>query len=436
MSPISTNRDEEASLVKRWLADEELRELARNSDVVFSFDRSDGERIAVFCFRDGVVSVYAADDIDVEFSVILSEVDWSLVMSPNPPPRKQSVLAFLNPEAGGSIGGSELAFAQHLQLVRRLVEIARGEQVDSAAAANSDLSALRGSYTRMVVPGVGEVDVYSERSGTGRPVVLLATAGSDTRQFHGVMTDPELSSRHELIAVDLPWHGKSNPAVGQRNSSYSLDSDKYVATVASFLQSLNLDQLPVVVGSSMAGALVVELAARHPSAVLGVVGAQVGPRVANRRTPWLRNPRVNQTLHAAEWTYGLMSPLSPKRYRDLVWWGYSQGGYGVYDGDIGYYVGSWDVDNITHLLDSQTPPVVLLSGIYDYSVPPERTAELARLVPGSIHREMPELGHFPQAENPPVYSRYLSWALEKIYERSLSLETGLQRPHQQLKENK
>lgn len=276
------------------------------------------------------------------------------------------------------------------------------------------MEGIIGGYVRLDVPAWGSCDVFYEKAGSGPPLILLATAGADTRQWHGVMTDEGLTSRNTLFAFDLPWHGKSSPAAGRRNTEYALDTTSYTDCIAAFIAALSLKDKPIIVGASMAGAVVVEMLALHPELVAGAVGAQAGPRVDNRHTPWLRNPTVNQTLHVPEWTFGLMNPASPKFHRDRVWWGYSQGGFGVYERDIVYYSNSWDIENVSHLFTEHTPPLVLLNGSYDYSVPPEQTKELASEVPGAVYKDMPELGHFPHAENPSAFARYLLWALDHI----------------------
>jgi pimeloyl-ACP methyl ester carboxylesterase len=273
---------------------------------------------------------------------------------------------------------------------------------------------VTGRYVRVSVPAWGVCDVYYESAGTGTPVILLPTAGSDCGQYHGLMSDSRLTQDFRLITFDLPWHGKSLPPATKRNTGYTLDTTSFTDCIAGFIQALRLDEKPVLVGASMAGAVVIEMAALHPTLVRGVVSSQAGPRVANRHTPWLRNPKINQTLHVPEWTYGLMSPQSPKSQRDRVWWGYSLGGFSVYEQDINYYSSSWDIDRVRHLLDEQSPLAVLMNGIYDYSVPPEATQELQRQVPNSIYREMPELGHFPHAENPKAFAGHLLWALTQI----------------------
>lgn len=63
---------------------------------------------------------------------------------------------------------------------------------------------------------------------------------------------------------------------------------------------------------------------------------------------------------------------------------------------------------------TNTPPIVLMSGIYGYTVPPARTEELARQIPEASFRRMEELGHFPHAENPSAFASHLSWALSEI----------------------
>lgn len=401
----------EAGMISRWRGDAELAELAIHSRVRFGLT-SNGLWNYYFSFHDESLDVenFPAER-EADFTIFLDETHWLDLTSAHPYPGRQSILAYLGPNGFARLGGSPESFAQHLQLVRRIIEVARPPRVQMPTKIPS-ANNIRGGYVRVDIPGVGVCDVFHERSGEGPPMVLLATAGSDTRQFHGIMSNPSVTSRFELIAVDLPWHGKSNPAMGKRNTSYSLDSEKYIQTVTSVIDELHLNR-PIVFGSSMAGALVIQLAARSPQHISGAISAQVGPRLTNRRTPWITNPRINQSLHVAEWTYGLMSPESPKVYRDRVWWGYSQGGFGIYDADLAYYCDDWDIGGVKELLDA-TVPIVLLSGSYDYSVPPSATRELAAEIPGAVFREMPELGHFPHAENPPVFCHYLLWAADQI----------------------
>src|SRR5690606_22326032 len=168
------------------------------------------------------------------------------------------------PRGTGEVRGDTTAFAQHLHLLRRVVEVARGDAGVDPGRQPPPLDSITGRYVRVSTKAWGACDVYYESAGDGVPVVLLATAGADGRQFHGLMTDTELSEVCQLIAVDLPWHGKSDPPYGATGPAYGLDSESYVGFVAEFISALGLRRKPIVVGASMAGAAVVELAARYP----------------------------------------------------------------------------------------------------------------------------------------------------------------------------
>jgi pimeloyl-ACP methyl ester carboxylesterase len=56
--------------------------------------------------------------------------------------------------------------------------------------------------------------IYVEQAGQGTPLLCLHTAGSDGRQYRGLMNHPGITARHRVIAFDMPWHGKSSPPAG------------------------------------------------------------------------------------------------------------------------------------------------------------------------------------------------------------------------------
>jgi pimeloyl-ACP methyl ester carboxylesterase len=60
----------------------------------------------------------------------------------------------------------------------------------------------------------GKHRLYFEEAGSGIPLVCLHTAGSDGRQYRGVLNDSSITAKYRVIAFDMPWHGKSSPPEG------------------------------------------------------------------------------------------------------------------------------------------------------------------------------------------------------------------------------
>lgn len=397
-----------ADLIGLAQADARLRTMSRGADVVFALADSSGPQ--TIRLHDGEVNAVPGAAADKAcFTIRADAAAWSRLLEAAPDAGEQHLLPMLR-DGRAVLDGDGLAFAQHLQLVRRLIEALRPVVATTAAAPRRPLT-MRGSYVRIDGP-LGASDVYVERAGSGAPLLCLATAGSDSSQYHGLVTDTDLTDRYELIAVDLPWHGKSTPVPGVDPVDYRLDPASYTQTIVAIVDALGLEQ-PVLVGPSMAGAAVVRAVALHPQRFAGAVSCQAGPSVQGRSTPALRSAVVNQSLHVPEWTYGLMNPISPQEHRDRVWWGYSSGAYGVYDADITGYQ-QWDLAEVEHLLTAESPHIAVLSGAYDTSVPPDRSRALVERIPNASFTLMPELGHFPHAEHPACFARYLEDALERI----------------------
>jgi hypothetical protein len=81
---------------------------------------------------------------------------------------------------------------------------------------------------------------------------------------------------------------------------------------------------------------------------------------------WDKDPRVNQSLLVPEFTYGMMSPTSPESHRLLVWHIYSAQAYKMYAGDLDFYFGGFDYRGKLQDIDTQTIPMAMLTGAYDF----------------------------------------------------------------------
>ncbi|MEM1162661.1 MAG: alpha/beta hydrolase, partial [Pseudomonadota bacterium] len=135
-----------------------------------------------------------------------------------------------------------------------------------------ELEKIIGRYARMDIHGRPH-RLYFEEAGQGIPLLCLHTAGSDGRQFRALLNDADITARFRVIVFDMPWHGKSSPPPGFQDEEYQLTTDNYVDLVTTVSAELGLDQ-PVVMGCSIGGRVVLELAKRHPEMFRAVIGLQ------------------------------------------------------------------------------------------------------------------------------------------------------------------
>ena len=84
-----------------------------------------------------------------------------------------------------------------------------------------DLQVITGAYHPVSAPNGQRANIFTESSGAGTPLLCLHTAGADTRQFHGVMTDLALRTSWRMIGFDMPSHGRTMPPTGWVGESYA-----------------------------------------------------------------------------------------------------------------------------------------------------------------------------------------------------------------------
>ncbi|MCG8695742.1 MAG: alpha/beta hydrolase [Minwuiales bacterium] len=276
-----------------------------------------------------------------------------------------------------------------------------------------ELEPIVGRYMHLTLGG-RENRIYFEEAGQGIPVVCLHTAGADSRQFRHLMTDPAVTEHFRLLAFDLPWHGKSTPPVGWQDEEYRLTTGAYAEAIMAFCRALDLDR-PVVMGCSMGGRIVLHLAGAHGDELRAVIGLEGSDHQQPwYDTDWLHRPDVHGGEVCAALISGLVAPQSPDETRWETLWSYMQSGPGVFKGDLYFYRVDSDFRDRTAKIDTNTCPVYLLTGEYDFSCTPEDTERTGAAIPGAEVTIMKELGHFPMSENPAQFRRYILPVLDRI----------------------
>lgn len=256
--------------------------------------------------------------------------------------------------------------------------------------------------------------IHVEEAGSGIPLVCLHTAGADSRQFRHLMCDESITAHYRIIAFDMPWHGKSYPPVGWQTQEYRLTTERYVETIRAFCRALRLER-PVVMGCSIGGRIVLQLAHAHGAEFRALIGLEAADfQQAWYDTSWLHRPDVHGGEVCAALVSGLVAPQSPSQYRNETLWQYMQGGPGVFRGDLYFYRVDADLRGRLGGIDTGVCPLYLLTGEYDFSCTPEDTLRTAETIEGAKVSIMKELGHFPMSENPARFREYVLPVLEEI----------------------
>jgi pimeloyl-ACP methyl ester carboxylesterase len=271
-----------------------------------------------------------------------------------------------------------------------------------------------GRYVRLDLGGRAH-RVYFEEAGQGIPLVCLHTAGADNRQWRHLLNDAEITRHYRVLAFDMPWHGKSLPPAGFENEEYRLTTQAYVDLVLTFIRTLGLER-PVVMGCSIGGKIVLELARLHAPIFRALVGLESADYQAPwyDDTGWLHRHDVHGGEVAGAMMSGLIAPQSPSETRWDTLWMYMMSGPGVFKGDLFFYRADGDFRDRVSQIDTSTCPLYLLTGEYDFSCTPEDTQRTAARIKGARVTVMREIGHFPMSENPAQFRRYILPVLDEI----------------------
>ena len=340
---------------------------------------------------------------------------WEKVWSLNPPVGYQSIGALRRQVPDFILSGEDIQIAQSLPFLERLLEAFRNtlHPIKSKNINWDGLENISGSYLKVGIQK--DYWVYEEQAGLkNKPAILmLHTAGADSRQWHGLMSDKHLQAEWSMHAFDVPGHGRSPLPPDSANWNWRLTEADYLRWIIDYMDAANIKQA-VLMGCSMGSAISLALMSKHPDRVIGGVLLEMPFRSPGRRSPYLNHPNVHGARLAAAWVGSLLSPSSPKSRKDYATWIYSQGAPSTYDGDLAFYSDDFDARHHTKSVNTQKTPLWLLTGDYDYSATPADTLKVADEIPGAVFTELKGFGHFPMVENPEGLLPYLLAPLNEL----------------------
>lgn len=125
---------------------------------------------------------------------------------------------------------------------------------------------------------VNGVSLYYEKSGVGRPLIMLHGNGETHNIFDKAI--PLLAARFTVYAPDSRGHGESSPV-----ESYHYDD--MMEDVRAFIEALALEK-PVLYGFSDGGILGLLLASKYPTLLSGLIVSGANTRPTGIRDGWLK----------------------------------------------------------------------------------------------------------------------------------------------------
>ena len=254
------------------------------------------------------------------------------------------------------------------------------------------------------------------RIGAGPPVVLLHPLRAQLEYFVPLLRHLD-TAQAEVIAVDLPGHGRSSAPRADYTATYFTDA------VEGFLDAADI-RGAVLVGESIGGAIALALAARHNlriARVLALNPYDYGRRGGIRRSSALANVIFTAMLWPAAGpvvaragTRGVLRRVlagglhDPRNLPgDLVEELYQCGklpGHARAFRSLSLHWESWL--SARDQYRSIQMPVTLAYGDHDWSRPPEREAN-ERAIHGAQTASLAGSGHFSSLEKPSEIARMI-----------------------------
>ncbi len=246
--------------------------------------------------------------------------------------------------------------------------------------------------------------IYYSQTGGGQlgcpPIVLIHGAGSNHLCWPAELRQ---TPGFQVLAIDLPGHGKSDGAGQQTIQGYA-------ASLAGFLEALGIYQA-VLVGHSMGGAVALQAALNEPNraAALGLIASGAYLAVPNELMEELSNPAMMPA--ALDWLRKhLFGPLPNDDLVQKVVDGFALARPGVLLGD-------WQAcarfDARAHVAGLRAP-LWLAAGLQDQVVPLASAHFLANHTSDAQLQLVPNAGHMLILEQPRALGKGLSAFLKKL----------------------
>ena len=270
---------------------------------------------------------------------------------------------------------------------------------------------------------VDGVDLQYLEAGSGPPLLLLHGHEQSATSWRWVI--PVLARTHRVLALSLPGHGKSAPAVG----GYAPGRD-LAPLVADFLDTLGVGSLHVV-GNSVGGAVALRMALADPARVRTLtlvdsagLGREVNPLLALNTLPFIgelaimmaRMPGgdMGRTSMSTAMLFAQPSRVPAEFFTEQHALGRRPG---QLEASTAMARALFDTNGQREVLLDQLPtltmPTLVVWGGCDYVLPPSQAQAAVDRLPHGRLALLADCGHLPHVECPDRFATVLSeWLAE------------------------
>jgi 2-succinyl-6-hydroxy-2,4-cyclohexadiene-1-carboxylate synthase len=259
---------------------------------------------------------------------------------------------------------------------------------------------------------VNGVNIYYERHGeSGEPLVLVHGYTGDVTDWRFQI--PEFAKTHRVLIMDHRGHGKSDAPADRSCYTVETLADDVEALVA----HAGFERFHLL-GHSMGGAVVQEIALRSPQKLMSLTLHDTSYRFAATRSEtvkkWIaaRNAIAeSQGMAAVANMPGVTNPPPhmPEERRIAEKERLSRMSV---DGFIGCWGALESWQGVKERAHEITAPTLVIYGALDGPLV-EASKRLAAIIPGATLVEIPEAGHSPQYERPALFNEALRVHLER-----------------------
>ncbi len=248
---------------------------------------------------------------------------------------------------------------------------------------------------------------FVEVEGEGEPLLCVHTAGQSGVQFRNVSRGLARLG-HQVVIVDLPGHGRSEPAAhGPVN-----DLSWYGDWCLRLLEQMGVER-PYLLGCSIGGKIVLDMAVKASKDLAGVVAmAAYGQRGGQGRSarPWgLEDSSSPSNRDRSYYGHAALCGRSvPPDVVEMIALMHCREDWHITVSDQT----GWSRQDIWDRLGDIDCPTYLVVGEDDFGVPYERVRETAARIPGARTALIEGIGHYPMEEMPDFVDRFEGWIRE------------------------